>query len=117
MLRSTSSRPENCVQSSGDASGRRENSSMRAGISTVGTASARLVMMPSHRTRLNQRPAVCALRLVMVISKSFQVLDNRALLGVAQRGSVHVTFATVSRDGGVVAEEGAAAGGRSGGDE
>src|SRR5882762_4179967 len=117
MLSSTSSSPENCVQTSGDASGRPENASMRAGATTVGTASPRFATMPTHRMRLNQRPVTCALRLVMVISKSLQVLDDRLLVGVAQGRAVQMTLAAVAGDGGVVPEKHLPGDGRHGRDE
>src|ERR1043166_2068887 len=105
MLNRMSSNPANCGQTSGDASGSRENTSICAGAATVGIASARFDKMPSHSTRLNQRPAVDVSRVVMVASESLQVLDNRALVGIGQRGAVDVTLAAVPGNGRVVAEE------------
>src|SRR5215471_8117717 len=100
MLSRISSSAENCTQSSGVAGGMPVNSTMRAGTSSVGTASAKFETMPIHTTRLNQVPAM---------SKPLQVFHDRALVGVGEGGSVNMAAVAVAGHRRVVAEEGPAA--------
>src|SRR6188508_2063077 len=85
----------------------------------VGSASARFAAMPSHTTRLNQRPAVVVAMAMIVSSRSegLQVLDDGRLVGVRKGGAVLVSPVAVTRDRRVVQEEAAAALLRHRGDE
>src|SRR5262245_35166545 len=111
MLSRISSSAENCTQSSGVAGGMPVNSTMRAGTSNVGTASAKFETMPIHTTRLNQVPAIarsCNLEFGMQNlecqhskfqipnSEFLQVLHHCPLVTIGQSRSVNMAAVAVA---------------------
>src|SRR5262245_22407710 len=124
MLSRISSSAENWTHSSGVAGGMPVSSTIRAGTTSVGTASAKFARMPIQTTRLNQVPAIreplncrlqnadcrmecriepnqsaiCDLQSeISPSSEAFQILHDRAFVGVGERGPVDVAAVAVAR--------------------
>src|SRR5262245_36400547 len=96
MLSRINNSAENWTHSSGVAGGMPVSSTIRAGTRSVGTASPKFARIPSQTTRLNQVPAM---------SKPLEILHDRAIVGVGERGPVDVAAVAVAGHGRVVAEE------------